>query len=86
MNNVLKSRLVKIGNSRGVRIPKVWLDQLELHDEVEMAVEAGHIVIRPAHHPRQGWAEAAREMAALGDDHLLDEPTPTEWESSEWEW
>jgi antitoxin MazE len=86
MTTTLKARLVKIGNSRGVRIPKIWLDQLELRDEVEMAVESGHIVIRPARHPRHGWDEAAREMAARGDDKLLDEPTPTQFDIDEWEW
>jgi antitoxin MazE len=86
MHTVLKARLVKIGNSRGVRIPKVWLDQLELRDEVEMAVEAGRIVIQSAHPPRDGWDEAFRAMAAHGDDNLLDQPMPTHWEADEWQW
>jgi antitoxin MazE len=54
MSKVVKSHLVRIGNSRGVRIPKVWLDQLNLGEEVEMAVQADRLVIRSAHRPRQG--------------------------------
>ena len=36
--------------------------------------------------PRQGWAEAFRQMAERGDDRLLDEPTPTAWDEEEWDW
>ena len=58
---VARTRLVRIGNSRGVRIPKVWLDQLDWHDEVEMTVQANRLVIRSAQPPRQGWdAQFAR--------------------------
>ena len=86
MSTVLKARIIKIGNSHGVRIPKVWLEQLDLGEEVEMAVESDQIVIRPAHHPRDNWAQQFREMAARGDDQLLDRPTLTRWDQDEWEW
>ena len=86
MSTVLKARIIQIGNSRGVRIPKTWLDQLNFQEEVELAVESDQIVIRPAHHPRAGWEQQFREMAARGDDKLLDEPTPADWEEDEWEW
>jgi len=86
MGTVLKAHLVKIGNSRGVRIPKIWLEQLNFHEEVELAVESDQIVIRPAHHPRAGWDEQFREMAERGDDQLLDAPTATDWDEGEWEW
>jgi len=86
MSAILKTHIVKIGNSRGIRIPKVCLEQLGLHDEVELAVQADRLVIRPARRPRQGWAEQFRAMAAHGDDKLLDEGTPTAWDKTEWEW
>ncbi len=86
MSTVLKARIIKIGNSHGVRIPKVWLEQLDLGEEVEMAVESDQIVIRPAHSPRDGWEQQFSLMAAQGDDQLLDQPTPTRWEQDEWEW
>lgn len=86
MSSVLKSQIVKIGNSHGVRIPKIWLDQLELGTEVEMAMEADRIVIRSAHRPRQHWEQKFREMAAAKDDRLLDQAAPTQWDRDEWEW
>ena len=39
MNMTVRSRVVKIGNSRGIRIPKTLLEQADLTDEVEMTVE-----------------------------------------------
>jgi antitoxin MazE len=83
---VMKAPIVKIGNSRGVRIPKLWLDHLGLGEEVELAVQQDRIVIRAARRPRQGWEEQFRAMAELGDDRLLDAPTPTQWDEAEWEW
>jgi antitoxin MazE len=86
MENVVRAKVVPIGNSRGVRIPKVWLEQLGFADEVEMAVQDGRLVITRPSHSREGWAEAFRRMAEAGDDTLLDESTPTRWENEEWEW
>jgi antitoxin MazE len=86
MGTVLKARVIKIGNSHGVRIPKVWLDQLALGDEVEMAMEAEQIVIRPAHRPREQWEAEFRAMAARGDDQLLPAPAATEFDQDEWTW
>lgn len=86
MKNVMKARIVQIGNSRGIRIPKVWLDQLGLGEEVEVAVQKDKLVIRRAHRPRQGWDEAFRSMAERGDDRLLDKPAATKWDREEWEW
>ena len=86
MENAIRAKIVPIGNSRGIRIPKVWLEQLGVADEVEMAVQADRLVITRPRNAREGWAEAFRQMAAAGDDKLLDELTPTRWESEEWEW
>ena len=86
MSNVVKSHLVRIGNSRGVRIPKVWLDQLNLGEEVEMAVQADQLVIRSAHRPRQGWEEQFRAMHQQGDDRLIEGFPASTWDEEEWEW
>ena len=82
----MKTRLVRIGNSRGVRIPKPLIEQAGLTDEVEMGVRDGAIVIQPAATLRSGWADAAKRMRQLDDDLLLDPPTPTNFDEGEWEW
>jgi antitoxin MazE len=84
----MKTRIVRIGNSQGVRIPKPLLEQTGLNGEVEINAEDGSLVIRPIRKPRDGWASAFQEMARHGDDALLDEVTPTlsSWDEDEWEW
>ena len=84
----MKTRIVRIGNSQGVRIPKPLLEQTGLRGEVEIVADNGSLVIRPARKPREGWDEAFREMARRGDDALLDDvpPSLSRWDEDEWEW
>ena len=83
---MIKSRIVRIGNSQGIRIPKPLLEQAGLHDEVELHAEEGRIVIAAVRQARAGWAEAAQVMHDRGEDELLDAPTPTQFDAEEWEW
>jgi len=82
----MKARIVRIGNSRGIRIPKPLLEEAGLEDEVELRVEGGALVIESAAMTRAGWAEAARQLATAEDMGLLDEPVPTRFDTEEWEW
>jgi antitoxin MazE len=91
-----KTRIVRIGNSQGVRIPRNLLEQAgfitnegdsTFGQEVEL--EAGHegILIRRTRRTRAGWAEQFQQMAARGEDALLDPPSPpTTWDEREWLW
>jgi len=83
----MKTRIIRIGNSQGVRIPKLYLEQSHLSEEVLLEVQNNEIVIRSASSPRQGWAEAAKAMAAVGEDELLDDGfSHSSWDEEEWEW
>ena len=72
MSTVIKSRIVKIGNSQGIRIPKLLLEQSNLGEEVELVLQEDQIVVRPIHYVRHGWEEAFKAMSEQGDDELLD--------------
>ncbi|MDO9130929.1 MAG: AbrB/MazE/SpoVT family DNA-binding domain-containing protein, partial [Anaerolineales bacterium] len=72
--NTVKTQIIKIGNSRGIRIPKLLIEHVGLGSEVEIAVERDRLIIRPTARPRTGWDEQFRAMAERGDDRLLDEP------------
>jgi antitoxin MazE len=82
----LRTHIIRIGNERGIRIPEAMLEQLGEGDEVELVAEQDRLVIRPASHPREGWDEQFRAMAARGDDRLLDEPVATDWDGTDWAW
>jgi antitoxin MazE len=87
MSTVIKTRIVKIGNSQGIRIPRLLLEQSRLGEDVELAVEEDRIVIRSAPEPRGGWEEAFRAMREHDEDELLDnEVAATTWDEDEWEW
>ena len=82
----MKAHIVRIGNSRGIRLPKTLLQEAQLEDEVELQAEPGRILISKTAKPRTGWAEAAKRMRARNDDRLLDLPTPTRFDKEEWKW
>ena len=76
--------VIRIGNSRGIRFPKVVLDRLGIKDKVDMEVTDKGIMISPvADIPRKGWAEAFRAMLENNEDILEDVPNA---EDFEWEW
>ena len=84
----MKASIIRIGNSKGIRIPKVMLEQTRLSGEVEMEARDQQIVIRPLSSPRQGWEEKFRTMCERGDDKLLDADLAgqTSWDKEEWLW
>ena len=81
----MRSRIVRIGNSQGIRLPKLLIEQAGLTEEVELRAEAGQIVIAAARRARAGWAEAAQRANAAGDDRLEETATPRV-EETEWTW
>lgn len=76
MSSKIKTQLIKIGNSQGIRIPKPLLEQSGIQKEVEIEVQNDSLIIRAVSQPRQGWDKAFAKMAEQGDDVLLDD----------WEW
>ncbi len=86
MGAAIRTRIVKIGNSQGVRIPKLLLEQSGIHAEVEIEVQGDHLIIRTAPRSRAGWDDAFADMATQRDDTLLDEVSPTDWDQTEWQW
>jgi antitoxin MazE len=81
-----RTRIVRIGNSRGIRVPKALLDQAQLPEEVELYARRGRLVVRGARRPRTGWAEAAKAMRERAHDALLDAPTATRFDEEGWTW
>jgi len=83
----MRARIVKIGNSQGIRIPKPLLDQTGIVEDVELEVRENQI-IRPVSNPRSGWEAAFSKMSELGDDVLVDGmgTISHSWDEEEWEW
>ncbi len=82
----MRANIVRIGNSRGLRIPKALLDACGIRDAVDVSLQEGRLVVQPVRGVREGWVEAARTMAERGEDELLDQPMPTTFDETTWEW
>jgi antitoxin MazE len=83
----MKTELIRIGNSRGIRIPKPLIEQCGLADKVELRVESDHLIISSDRRPRHGWEEAFRAAGTSVDDELLLDPAESnEFDRKEWQW
>ena len=82
----MKAKLVQIGNSRGIRLPKPMIEEAKLNDEVDIHVREGAIVITSTRPARSGWAEAAKQLHDRKDDGLLNDCTATVFDETEWKW
>jgi antitoxin MazE len=63
--------IIKIGNSRGLRLSKDILNRYNIKDTVELVLEKGYIILKPKAEPRKGWDKAFEKMHDSKDDQLL---------------
>ena len=82
----MKSQIIQIGNSQGIRIPKVLLEESGLKGEVDLEIHAEGVLIRNIEKPRAGWDEAFRTMAENEDDELVGANLSSDFEKKEWQW
>ena len=82
----MKAQIIRIGNSRGVRLPKAVIEQAGLTEEVDLEVRGSTVVIAATGRVRAGWADAARALAATDGGSLLDPETRTHFDEGEWRW
>jgi len=80
----MKVDLIRIGNSRGVRLPKPLIEQIGLGDKVELQIERNRIVISPQRQSREGWEAAF--SAASPETLLLTPLASNKFDRKEWKW
>ena len=87
VESFVKVELIRIGNSRGIRIPKSLIEQCGFGEGIELHVENDRLVLVPEHQPRQGWKEAFRKAGeSTKDPMLLDTVPRNEFDDNEWRW
>lgn len=83
----MKAKLVAIGNSRGVRLPRSVIEECGLGEQIDMRVERGTVVLAPAPGTREGWDTAFVAVAEAGDDApLMPDTLANEWDDEDWTW
>lgn len=82
------TKIVPIGNSRGIRIPKAMLEHCGFGEEVELQSKNGALILRPVAVPRADWSAVFKSMPTTGDDQLVhkDAPTATKFDGGAWQW
>ncbi len=82
----MKTQIIQIGNSQGIRIPKVLLEESRIKGDVDVELHPDGILIRNAQKPRAGWDEAFKTMSENEDDELTGGDASTQFETKEWQW
>ena len=67
----MKVGIIKIGNSKGIRLEKAILKKYKINDSVELVLEKEHIILKPIHTPRKGWGKSFKKMHKKGEDRIL---------------
>jgi len=82
----MRAKLIKIGNSQGVRIPIRLIELSHLEEDIELLPEKGRIIIQNFRSPRANWSEEFQKMAKNQDDDMLDSTSTSSWDKKEWTW
>ncbi|MBO0321394.1 AbrB/MazE/SpoVT family DNA-binding domain-containing protein [Muricauda sp. CAU 1633] len=67
----MEASIIKIGNSKGLRLSKTILEKYNIKDKVELILEKGQIILKPIPSPRKNWEKEFKRMSENGDDKLL---------------
>lgn len=82
----MKAQIIQIGNSQGIRIPKVMLEESGISGEVDVELHPDGIIIRNAQKPRANWDAAFKKMAENDDEELTETGVSNEFDKKEWQW
>ena len=82
----MRTRIIRIGNSLGIRIPSSLLEQAGIRNTVQIRAEKGRLVILPDQTARQGWPEAFATITRQGDDRVPLDRIANRFDRDEWTW
>jgi antitoxin MazE len=85
MSNIFKTRIVQVGNSQGIRLPKAMIELSGIKEHIEIEVKDRQIIITAASKARVGWGDAFAQMASNGDE-LAPLTVSNSWDETEWTW
>ena len=83
----MRAEIIRIGNSKGLRIPKAVLEQCGMKNAVDLRVEDHSLIVTPYEEVRSGWEKCFQLMAKNEEDTLLDASSLSHsWDEDEWQW
>lgn len=81
----MKAQIIQIGNSQGLRLPKMMLEESGITGEVDLELHEDGILIRRSGKPRDGWADAFKRLAE-NDDELIGGESANQFDRRNWQW
>jgi antitoxin MazE len=82
----MKAQIIKIGNSKGIRIPKLLLEESQLEGQVDLEVVEEGLLIKSTNPARHGWEAAFRELGENDGDDLVMDETGNRFDMESWRW
>lgn len=82
----MKAQIIKIGNSKGIRIPKVLLEESNLEVDVDIEVVEEGLLIKSTNPPRHGWNAAFQALSENDSDELVIDETSSSFDEETWRW
>jgi antitoxin MazE len=84
----MKTQIIQIGNSKGIRLPKSVIKQCDLKDEVEINIKGKKIVISSSNKPREGWEAEFEKLTEAGkyNDEIIFDNIENDSDDKEWTW
>lgn len=82
----MKAQIIQIGNSQGIRIPKILLEETDMSGEVDLVAVDEGILIKNISKPRGDWDAIFMKLAETDEDTDLFEQPATNFEAKEWQW
>jgi antitoxin MazE len=82
----MKCQIIQIGNSQGIRIPKILLEESGISGEVDLELHSEGILIRNIQRPRSGWDDAFKAMAENDEAELTGAVAGTIFDKKDWQW
>lgn len=82
----MKAQIIQIGNSQGIRIPKVLLEESGISGEVDLESTPDGILIRNINKPRGNWTRIFKELAEVDDDLPIEDVISSDFDKKEWKW
>jgi antitoxin MazE len=76
--------VIKIGNSKGIRLPKKIVEDYNLVDKVELILEKESVTLKPIKNPRQGWDEIFKKESKNDNGTLLIDDVFDDEDFEEW--
>ncbi len=81
-------KLIKIGSSRGVRLPKKLIEKFNFGDELEMEIKKDGLLLKKSANPRLGWYQNIQQELKNEDftEDLIPGSFKNEFDESDWQW